>query len=303
MRVGAAIAKVLCVAFAFLTTLTGVALATPLSLTRPPPDDCLNYMPAQLRPGALADWRDTLAVEHCDRLKRLWEISAIHSLGARPQFYEGAIHPRDLPADVRVSMPLLRVVFPERVFFDTAQAELRPEAWEVVRIIARNLQLEPPDVVLFVAGHTDYRGERDYNQRLSVERANAVADAILSTGVNVARVWRVGFGEDMPIRAGDYEEAWGENRRVEFLFAARAEAVAVWLADAQLDMLCQGRTAAEANDCVRTLDLRNDYVAVETTQRLLDVAPEGRRVTLNPRGTQRIIINPVNRRSSPVETD
>lgn len=292
----------LVVASALCATAHANAAAAPLSPTPPPAVNCLDYIPRGASQG-LYDWRDTLGVEHCDRIKRLWEISTLNALGAPPQFFDGAIAARDLPSDVRVDMPLLRVVFPERVFFDTARAELRPEAWEVVRIVARNLQLEPPDVVLFVSGHTDERGDRDYNQGLSVERANAVADAILSIGVNVAKVWRVGFGEDMPLRAGDDEEAWGQNRRVEFLFAARAEAVAVWLSDAQLDMLCQGRTAAEANDCVRRLDLRRNYVAIQTNQRLLDVNAQRGHVRVNPQGTARITINPVNRRAGPVETD
>lgn len=278
-------------------------IAAALEPTAPPRANCLDYIARGVSPHALYDWRDTLDVEHCDRIKRLWDIASFNAYAAPPQFFDGYVAAHDLPDDVQVDMPLLRVVFPDRVFFDTARAELRPEAWEVVRIVARNLQLEPPDVVLFVAGHTDHRGARDYNQRLSVDRANAVADAILSQGVNVAKVWRVGFGEDMPLRAGETEAAWGENRRVEFLFAARAEAVAHWLADAQIDMLCQGRTAAEANQCVRELDLRTDYVAIQTSQRVLDVAPERGGVRLNLQGTERITINPVNRRASAVERD
>lgn len=291
------------VAFAMSVAAAQSVEATPLSPTRPPVANCLDYMPAGAGRGGLFDWRDTLNVEHCDRIKRLWNIASLSSYGAPPQFFDGHISARDLPADIRVDMPLLRVVFPERVFFDTAQSELRPEAREVVRIVARNLQLEPPDVVLFVAGHTDHRGDRDYNQRLSADRANAVADAILAEGVNVAKVWRVGFGEDMPLRAGDSESELGENRRVEFLFAARADAVAIWLADAQIDMLCQGHSSAEMNACVRRLDLRTDYVAVQTNQRVLGVSGERERVRLDLPGTERITINPVNRSIRRVEPD
>jgi len=281
----------------------GASAAAALEPTTPPRANCLDYMAPQAAQHGLYDWRDTLGIEHCDRIKRLWDIASFNAYGAPPQFFDGYISARDLPADIQVDMPLLRVVFPERVFFDTARAELRPEAWEVVRDVARNLQLEPPDVVLFVAGHTDHRGARDYNQGLSIDRANAVADAILSLGVNVAKVWRVGFGEDMPLQAGDDERAWGQNRRVEFLFAARAEAVAQWLSDAQIDMLCQGRTAAEANECVRRLDLRTDYVAIQTNQRVLNVDAEQGGVRLYLQGTERITINPVNRRASAVERD
>lgn len=284
------------VAFGAIALAPG-AFAEGLAPTLPPPADCLDFMPQYGASGGLLDWRETVAVEHCDRIKRLWSLASRSYYGAPPQFFDGYVSSAQLPTDINVSLPLLRVVFPDRVFFDTARAELRPEAMEVVRVIAANLRMEPPDVVLFVAGHTDARGGRAYNQGLSVDRANAVADAILREGVNVARVWRVGFGEDMPLRAGDDETAWGENRRVEFLFAARAEAVAVWLEDAQIDMLCQGRTAAEVDACVNQLDLDTPYVAIETSQTNLNLSTESGRRTINPRGTNRIIINPTNRRS------
>ena len=276
------------------------AEAAPLEPTRIQPQDCLTL----LMPGPrarLMDWRDTLGVEHCDRIKRLWSLAGASYGGAPPQFFDGFVPAYELPPEINSDLPLLRVVFPDRVFFDTARSELRPEAREVVRVIARNLQLEPPDVVLFVAGHTDPRGDKGYNQILSIERANAVADAILSEGVNVARVWRVGFGEDMPLRAGDDETAWGFNRRVEFLFAARAEAVAVWLADAQIDMLCQGQTAAEIDGCKRRLDLADSYVAIEHSETQLRLGAERDDRTINVRGTSRVTINPRNRRAGPVE--
>jgi outer membrane protein OmpA-like peptidoglycan-associated protein len=279
-----------------VTCLATAASGEPLAPTRPPPADCLTYMPRYGPNAGLLDWRDTVAVEHCDRIKRLWSLASRTYYGTPPQFFDGYVSAAQLPTDISISLPLLRVVFPERVFFDTARSELRPEAMEVVRVIAANLRMEPPDVVLFVAGHTDARGGRAYNQGLYVDRANAVADAILLEGVNVARVWRVGFGEDMPLRAGDDESAWGENRRVEFLFAARSEAVAVWLEDAQIDMLCQGRTAAEVDDCVNRLDLDTSYVAIETSQADLNLRAEGGGLFINPSGTNRYTINPTNRR-------
>lgn len=286
-----------------------VAQAAPLRSTIPPEHDCLSY----LRPTAseYVDWRDTVAVEHCDRIKRLWRLSDYAMYGARPQFFDGYIEAVHLPRTLGVSMPLLRVVFPERVFFDTAQSELRPEAMEVVRIIARNLQLEPPDVALFVAGHADARGSRDYNLGLSVDRANAVAEAIARQGVNVASVWRIGFGEDMPLVAGETLEAYGQNRRVEFLFAGRPEVIATWLADEQLDMICQGRTATEIDRCRTSLTLRSDgYEVVEVASQARRVDPASGRpevdpssdiITINPTPTRRIRIDPVNRRSGPIQ--
>lgn len=235
------------------------------------PADCLEYLQYMSASG-MVDWRDMVEVEHCDRIKRLQRISEL-SLGAEPQFFDASVEADRLPPNVGVRIPLLRVVFPERVFFDTNSSKLRPEAWEVARIIAENLQFEPPDVVVFVAGHADERGSRSYNQNLSIDRANALAEAILGYGVNVASVWRVGFGEDLPLAAGSNEEAWGQNRRIEFLFAARPEAVAVWMADQQVDMLCQGKTAKETAKCKKSLNFQSKYEVVEVVTAKQTVFP------------------------------
>ena len=102
-----------------------------------------------------------------------------------------------LPVDV----PLLRVVFPERVFFDTAQWNLRPDAISVIDVVAESLRREPPDVAVFVAGHADSRGSRAYNFDLSLKRANAVSEALVRRGVGQAAIWRIGFGEAVPLRS------------------------------------------------------------------------------------------------------
>lgn len=228
------------------------------------PADCLEFI-KNISSTGLMDWRDMVEVEHCDRIKRLERISEL-SLGAEPLFFDASIAANRLPPNVGVRIPLLRVVFPERVFFDTDSSQLRPEAWEVARVIAKNLQSEPPDVVVFVAGHADERGDRDYNENLSIDRANALAEAILGYGVNVASVWRIGFGEDLPLVAGSTRYAYGQNRRIEFIFAARPEPVAVWMADQQIDMLCQGSTSSETAKCKKQLDFEKGYQAVEVVQ-------------------------------------
>jgi outer membrane protein OmpA-like peptidoglycan-associated protein len=237
------------------------------------PADCLQYL-EYISASGIMDWRDMVEVEHCDRIKRLQRISEL-SLGAEPQFFDANIAANRLPPNVGVRIPLLRVVFPERVFFDTDSSELRPEAWEVARIIAENLQSEPPDVVVFVAGHADERGDRAYNENLSIDRANALAEAILGYGVNVASVWRIGFGEDLPLVAGSTDYAYGQNRRIEFIFAARPEPVAIWMADQQIDMLCQGKTSRETAKCKKQLDFKKGYEAVEVVQGRQTVYPTG----------------------------
>ena len=250
------------------------------------------------------------------------------------RFYEGIVPASRLPADFRVDIPVLRVVFPERTFFDTADATLRPEARQVVAIVADSLRNEPPDVALFIAGHADARGDRLYNERLSIDRADAIARSIDANDISFSSIWRIGFGEDMPLVAGMTPYAWDRNRRVEFLFAARPEATAVWLADQQIDGLCQARTSADVAGCKRRLDFRKGYDAVEVSRpprtsisprparpggltpgtpndaRLnpgarssTSVSPTTSLIAVAPDGSRRIRIDPINRRVPPVRLD
>lgn len=66
-----------------------------------------------------------------------------------------------------------------------------------------------------ISGHTDAIGTDAVNQRLSDERARAVADYLSYQGVNRARLATQGFGKRQPIASNDTEAGRGENRRVE----------------------------------------------------------------------------------------
>jgi outer membrane protein OmpA-like peptidoglycan-associated protein len=57
---------------------------------------------------------------------------------------------------------------------------------------------EHPSVSIRLEGHTDCRGTREYNQKLSDARANAVADAISNLGISKTRIKPFGFGFDVP---------------------------------------------------------------------------------------------------------
>jgi outer membrane protein OmpA-like peptidoglycan-associated protein len=64
-----------------------------------------------------------------------------------------------------------------------------------------------------IAGHTDSSGDADYNQRLSIRRAEAVRQYLVSHGVSATRLEAAGFGKDQPLLPEDPENAL--NRRVE----------------------------------------------------------------------------------------
>ncbi len=74
-----------------------------------------------------------------------------------------------------------------------------------------------PQATLKVVGHTDATGSAEYNQQLSEKRAQAVADYIISNGVDASRVQAVGAGMDNPKASNKTAAGRTENRRVEVI--------------------------------------------------------------------------------------
>lgn len=103
----------------------------------------------------------------------------------------------------------LRVQFPTNssVIDATYDTEIRKVA---------DFMNEYPETSVEIAGHSDDRGEADYNRFLSQRRAEAVANRLTSVlGVDPDRVTAVGYGEAEPIASNDTAAGRTQNRRVE----------------------------------------------------------------------------------------
>jgi outer membrane protein OmpA-like peptidoglycan-associated protein len=108
----------------------------------------------------------------------------------------------------------IQLVMPANVTFATDQADLRPEFFDVLSGVA--LVLEEYDRTLVdVVGHTDSTGSDVYNQRLSEERADAVARYLEVNGVDPTRIGTAGAGESLPAASNDTPAGRQANRRVE----------------------------------------------------------------------------------------
>jgi peptidoglycan-associated lipoprotein len=65
-------------------------------------------------------------------------------------------------------------------------------------------------------GHCDERGSDEYNLALGENRAKAALNYMLTLGVPAEQLSIVSYGKEKPVNEGHTEEAWAENRRVEF---------------------------------------------------------------------------------------
>ncbi|MES2679718.1 MAG: OmpA family protein [Bacteroidota bacterium] len=108
------------------------------------------------------------------------------------------------------------VITLENVFFATNKSELVMESYPELDKLAKYLKREI-DVDITINGHTDNAGNEGKNRDLSEERAKAVAEYLISKGVEPTRISYNGFGSQQPIASNDTEEGKQKNRRVEFI--------------------------------------------------------------------------------------
>lgn len=101
--------------------------------------------------------------------------------------------------------------------FDFDKAEVKAESAPTLREIAKLMQGQSA-LRLIVTGHTDGKGEFDYNLGLSQRRARAVVEVLTKMhGVAADRLVPFGAGMAAPLVPNDDEAGRAKNRRVELV--------------------------------------------------------------------------------------
>jgi outer membrane protein OmpA-like peptidoglycan-associated protein len=107
-----------------------------------------------------------------------------------------------------------RSVILRGVTFLPGRATLTPQAREILRDVASQL-VQNPQYRVQVSGHTDSRGSRAKNLRLSLARARTVETFLEANGVPPTQVTAKGFGPDVPVASNKTAAGRARNRRVE----------------------------------------------------------------------------------------
>ncbi|WP_063796440.1 OmpA family protein [Chondromyces crocatus] len=118
------------------------------------------------------------------------------------------------PVAVRVTEK--EIVILQQVQFDTARATIKKVSDELLDEVAGVLKEHPEITVIEVQGHTDSRGNRAYNVKLSQDRSDSVKKALVKRGVEETRLRAKGYGPDEPIGDNATEDGRQQNRRVQF---------------------------------------------------------------------------------------
>lgn len=107
---------------------------------------------------------------------------------------------------------------PVQFAFDSAR--ILPDATRQLDAVAEGIKLAGPDAEVVIEGHTDAVGSAQYNERLSLRRAESVKEYLVARHrISPDRLRTVGMGMNKPFdEANPYA---GENRRVEFRAALK----------------------------------------------------------------------------------
>lgn len=101
-----------------------------------------------------------------------------------------------------------------RVFFDTNKSNVKDQYKGEITKVADKLK-EFPEAKAKIEGHTDNKGARKLNERLSLARANSVKSMLVSEyGIAADRMSTEGFAYDRPIAPNTTVEGRAMNRRV-----------------------------------------------------------------------------------------
>jgi outer membrane protein OmpA-like peptidoglycan-associated protein len=103
------------------------------------------------------------------------------------------------------------------VLFATGKYELLETAKTKLDQVAEALKAESADKKMVVEGHTDNRGSDATNQPLSLNRATAVQNYLISRGVSADRISSIGLGSSRPLLDNSNAENRANNRRVEIV--------------------------------------------------------------------------------------
>lgn len=107
----------------------------------------------------------------------------------------------------------------EFINFETSSSRLSQQSDAFLRELAQFLMANREIwSAIKVDGHTDKRGNAEYNLNLSRDRAASVRNALINGGVSSAKVRSEGFGFNRPIEQGDDTVSLAKNRRVEMSF-------------------------------------------------------------------------------------
>ncbi len=134
-----------------------------------------------------------------------------------PETYNGHEDEDGCPDELKlIRVTVQKIELLEKIFFDYNKATIKPESFPLLNEVAKVLKSRPTMTVR-IEGHTDDRGGKTYNMKLSRERARSVRNYLIKAGIDPSRMVSEGFGLTRPLVPNTSDSNRDKNRRVEFV--------------------------------------------------------------------------------------
>ena len=104
----------------------------------------------------------------------------------------------------------------DKISFERRSAEPTEKSKVLIENLS-NILKQNPKFTIEIGGHTDSRGNKELNKKISQDRANRVKEILESFGIDKNRIKAVGYGNERPIAQDDENGLSEINRRVEFI--------------------------------------------------------------------------------------
>ena len=118
------------------------------------------------------------------------------------------------------NLQAIKVTFENGILFAINSSQLNATSKQDLNQLAQNLIQN-----IQVFGYTDNTGSQQLNERLSLQRAESVANYLMSDGVKSNRVSVKGFGWNDPVASNATPEGRAQNRRVEIYITASPQMI------------------------------------------------------------------------------
>jgi outer membrane protein OmpA-like peptidoglycan-associated protein len=134
-----------------------------------------------------------------------------------PETYNGHEDEDGCPDELKlIRVTVQKIELLEKIFFDYNKATIKPESFPLLNEVAKVMKARPT-LTVRIEGHTDDRGGKTYNLKLSRERARSVRNYLIKAGIDPSRMVSEGFGLSRPLVPNTSDSNRDKNRRVEFV--------------------------------------------------------------------------------------
>lgn len=114
----------------------------------------------------------------------------------------------------------IQITLPSDITFRTNSYNVSLDLRKILISFANDLN-NHQNYDLTIVGHTDEKGDSNYNLSLSLKRAKAIKDILIKSGSTDSNISVVGKGEIEPLVANDTDINRAKNRRVELILVIK----------------------------------------------------------------------------------